>query len=460
MRMNHIKQILKLNELLFDFLTWFLLIGFLIFIFMIGFNVSLNTDDLYLLNLFKSHTLLASFEEFPHNFRIGSYSLYFFIFRDASPSNIQFYLGFYFLSIFLFSVLIMQFALKKYQGFLNSSQLTFMERIKVSLYFLCFSFYFSETLGETWFWSNAILTYFLPFYIAIGLSVFFFEKQRPVKNALIIGIGNFYIGGSSESFALTWFVIQFFMLFAADLERKQKFQRIPVIFVTLLPIFLNLLTSKINNRLQFETKNNHFRLDLLADLRGFYMHFDRMDFLALLILILLFIELRVKNWHFGFSISYHRWWMILLASFLISYSLNIFVFQGMGPLRIFSNVNQLTGLFLIIGIFHLAKGRSLMLMKGYSLIFPILSIPFFFNYFFGQIEMTTRHKMAYTKRLELLKSVTSSAAIVPVKKLPDAGITVFCDVSKSSEAFSNIQFKMYYEINCKFYKSSPDEPDK
>ena len=74
--------------------------------------------------------------------------------------------------------------------------------------------------------------------------------------------------------------------------------------------------------------------------------------------------------------------------------------------------------------------------------------------------MTTRHKMAYTKRLELLKSVTSSAAIVPVKKLPDAGITVFCDVSKSSEAFSNIQFKMYYEINCKFYKSSPDEPDK
>jgi hypothetical protein len=457
MKMNQMKQILQMNDRIFDFLTWLLLISFLVFIFIIGCNVSLNTDDLYLLNLFKSHTLLASFEEFPHNFRIGSYTLFFFIFKYVRPENLQFYLGFYFVGIFLFCLFIMQFALKKYQGFFKASQLTFWERIKIGLYFLCFSFYFSETLGETWFWSNAILTYFLPFYFAIGISVYLIEQQRSWKQILIVVLGNFYIGGSSESFALTWFFIQFLVLAAANQPWKEKRCRLTETFVTLLPICLNLLTLKINNRLQFETENNKFRFDLFYDLRGFYLHFDRMDFLALLLLLILFLELKLKNWQFNFPLYRQSWWMILLASFLISFSLNIFIFKGSGSLRLFNNLNQVTALFLFAVVLQLASGKMSNHLNKVSLIFLILSIPYFFNYFFGQVKMTTYHRTAYLKRLELLKSVVESDSVVPLNKLPDSGITVFCDVSKSPKDFSNTQLKLYYGIRCEFYKGNSNK---
>jgi hypothetical protein len=439
----------KLDKI-FNLSTWILLILFLIFMVVLGFNVRLQTDDLVLLNLYKSNSLIDAYTEFPFNFRLGSYSLFYLIFKPIHPVFLTLYIGLFYSSIFCFSLLLCQSTLKFYLAHFKLQSLTFANRIKISLYFLLFTFFYSETLSETWFWTNAILTYFLPFFIALYLTRYFFSVNYSWHHLLLLVIGNFYIGGASESFALTWFFVQFILLIHKFKLKEKYGLLLAVSMFTILPILLNYIASKITYRLNFESHSKTLHLNLFETLTTFLRHIDLMDVFAIFILMLLIIELKLKKWSTPLLFAKKQWLLVVLISFCISLSLNLIVFKTITPMRTFNVFNQICGLFLFLLSLNFNFFQIKSNVINYSIPFLISGTSVFYYYFYHQINLTNAHRIAYDKRIMDLKENKDENKIIILKPLPNPGITVYADITNDAFSYSNEQFKHYFGIKGNF----------
>lgn len=431
---------------IFSISTWILLLSFFIFLVKIGFSVCLQTDDFVLLNSYRIHSWTEVYTQFPYNFRLGSYSLFLFLFGEIHPSKVHLFIGFYYLALFLFSVSVFYKTITFFLIYFKQSHFVASDRWKICLYFFLFLFFFTGTVSETWFWVNASFTYYLPFVIALYLSTIVLNEKRSWLQLFQLVVGSFYLGGASEPWMIVWFSFLLLSYFRTPKSRYSILLRVICLGITSLPQWLNVFSGKLTHRIGYENGKNPISENLLYEIPRFVSQFDWMDILAILCLFLLFVEFKVKRWAVSFRLAIKKWLLFLVSLFLLCFLLNVIVFHSVFPIRTYSAFYFLTAIFIFLFGFQFAHKSISIRVSRWMFGLTGIFICCFLLYFTKQIIQSSNHQKAYLNRLTDLSKNQTARNKPCVESLPDAGITVYADFTEDSSDFSNQRYKEYYFI--------------
>ncbi len=417
----------------FTRITWLLLLFFLPFLWVIGSNTCLQTDDYDLLIIFRNQHFFDAYHTFDFNFRLGSYSLLYFLSKTVNLATAG--IGIYYFVLFSFTLFSFYYFYKhfSYKIFENAKSNVF--NFKLSFYTLLFLFFYSNTIQETWFWLNGSMTYFIPLPISLILFTLLVQDLSFFK-IILISILSFYIGGASETF----FLGVILLIGGLFIFKKLPFKpfAISAIFLSM-PNLINVFTHKISNRISFEqtiekTMNWNQEPSTL-------IHIETNDVFIFIVIFLVSLEFNFHQIRFKKIISYPFVGTYLFILGTICLTINYFVFQSFTPLRTLTVFNFTAGLMtLYYGTYFMMK----IAFKTFHYVVGCVLCFSFFVYFFNQINITHEHKKAFLLRNEMYRK---NRKLIP---LPDSGITVYSTIPDDSTSFAYQKYKEF------FYESTND----
>ena len=451
---------------------WLTSVSFILFYLILAYNNRIASDDLYFVTNLSRDGLFESVMNFKYNQRVTSHLLYNLIFvcnTDLRSLHLQvFFFHIATITGFLFSV---KFLIHKCFDDLLNFPISRENAFLLSSLYTGALFFFTFQLNEVWFWTISSVIHLVPLIFIFYAAGVIIQKKSKSSSFIFIFLAFFFVGGCSETVALTVIVLLSFCIFVVGISKnsyKKINQIIPQLITALVAtsiLFLvNILGSSTNYRVAFEgVQNSSLYIFSFQEFFGAFMQFKNVVFLLFLPLFFLLGNRFFKK---GLELKTRSNWktatMVILVIFLVmiaTFSPLYFVFDSLGPQRAWTPFGTGIATFLIGFSFYLGNRTKIVRSKALSFVASGLVTMAILFYITRQTPVVFKYSRAYDQRTEWLLELNRSGQkdAIGISPLPSSGMLINSKLEKTPDGWHNEMLRVALGLNFNIYAASEKE---